>query len=750
MSKKKLLFVVDIRGWAFDNIAQFLSSTLSSKYDIEITYTVDFSSPRAFLANLAKYSNVDFIHFFYRGYLKLILEDPSSFDEKEGLDVLYKSAINIVVPDHRFLEDVADILDYQKTFKFVDTYYTTSSKLHKIYSDIKSYPAPYKEVIFDNILLEANKSKLEMSKKLVVAWIGNSEWGKMYFKQSLDPKGFDSIVIPTFKTLKNRNIEVTEAIINSKGRRRSREEVFDILRQSDILLITSACEGTPLPLIEAMSQGVAIITTDVGIASEVLPQSQKHMIVNADPEKFVSKIIELDKDRKLLAKLKKDNLKAYMEIFNNKKFFLKKWSDLIESSIGVSKERYNIKKGMLEMKRGANVASFSLSKTLISTVAKSSKLKCFLKTILKIPLAKSIAANFLFFCERLHTNGMGGFQNSIALYKSFNHALREDKVLALCHGKYPGVRNATKSFFEHTIIVPTFGFLEKFALPNFVLNKMAQLLIQSGAKKIIISGGGKILNQLAIKIKEKKEDLPVYLLWHGSPAQWSENHHLEFFAESYDLYLKGVYRGVISLKKDLNLALENYDIKSFLVQNFARNEFLIKKADTKNFTIGIWSAYAIWVKNLYPQFVALSFLERGFECHTNFDIAAAASAKFVFAPLEIKSYPSKLSHEEVARAMSKTDITLYVTNTECSPMIALESLALGIPCIVGPSSGLYDDNSYLKEMLVVNEVDSPKAIADAITRVRKNLVKIQAKIPAFVEGYNSNAEKLKARFLEEI
>jgi hypothetical protein len=90
-------------------------------------------------------------------------------------------------------------------------------------------------------------------------------------------------------------------------------------------------------------------------------------------------------------------------------------------------------------------------------------------------------------------------------------------------------------------------------------------------------------------------------------------------------------------------------------------------------------------------------------------------------------------------AMTNTNITLYITNTECSPMIALESLSLGIPCLVGPTSGLFDEDKFLNEMLTVNQVDNPIAISTAIERLIDNYDEVRRKLPDFIKNYNQKA-----------
>ena len=130
---------------------------------------------------------------------------------------------------------------------------------------------------------------------------------------------------------------------------------------------------------------------------------------------------------------------------------------------------------------------------------------------------------------------------------------------------------------------------------------------------------------------------------------------------------------------------------------------------------------------------------------TNFDYDKIPC--HVFGQIKAIKLPGILPHNELLNNIAKTDITLYVTHSECSPMIALESLALGVPCIVGPASGVYSISPYLEKMLTVNRVDCSSAIAQRINDVINNMSEIKAALPGFVKEYNQEAEMLKQGFL---
>ena len=59
--------------------------------------------------------------------------------------------------------------------------------------------------------------------------------------------------------------------------------------------------------------------------------------------------------------------------------------------------------------------------------------------------------------------------------------------------------------------------------------------------------------------------------------------------------------------------------------------------------------------------------------------------------------------------MAKNDINFYVTFTECAPLIPLESLELGVPCITSNNHHYWKDTK-LEKYLVVEKADNVNAI----------------------------------------
>jgi glycosyltransferase involved in cell wall biosynthesis len=138
----------------------------------------------------------------------------------------------------------------------------------------------------------ANQLRSKQSKTRVI-WVGNSKWGK---KQGFhDHKGFYEVVKPLKNLLQNCDSNIVLEIIDSGESRISYELVLQKIRDSDVLIQTSSSEGTGLPLLEALGLETDVITTDVGVASEVLGKGNTSKFIGKNLDEILSKLQKFSK-----------------------------------------------------------------------------------------------------------------------------------------------------------------------------------------------------------------------------------------------------------------------------------------------------------------------------------------------------------------------------------------------------------------------------------------------------------------------
>lgn len=347
----KIALVADVEGWAFDIAAHIIKEKLSSKYEIDIYYGKSEEMQDDLFIMLEKLKNYDIIHFFWR---KTLLQ----FENREFINKVkekygdYQKYVNEYVPkistgvyDHLFEDDIEFNIKFTKYCKF---YVVSSKKLLDRYSNLEYIKRPtcemgdtFEKKFFFPVNIERFNKENIKNREIIIGWVGNSTWNykeKDENGNSMDFKGLHTILKPVVKSLieKGYNIKLKYADKNIKVI--PNEEMYKFYSQIDIYVCVSAREGTPKPLLEAMGCGIPIITTEVGVASEVLIGKQREFIlgernVNRNDEiirkKLEEKLIKLYNNRGIFKELSEENYivserfesekmkEKYMKYFDN-------------------------------------------------------------------------------------------------------------------------------------------------------------------------------------------------------------------------------------------------------------------------------------------------------------------------------------------------------------------------------------------------------------------------------------------------
>src|SRR5690606_14557286 len=160
-------------------------------------------------------------------------------------------------------------------------------------------------------------------------------------------------------------------VFDSAEKKRSREEVLTTLAQQDILLVASLAEGTPLTLIEAMSLGVAVVSTPVGIAREVLPaEYMNDAVIERSADKFYETLKALMESRQTIAAMKTANQLAFKTHFASGGPLREQWLQFLQQAAArtvspeVRQQSYKLNRSMLKQHaiNGARTAVFFLKR----------------------------------------------------------------------------------------------------------------------------------------------------------------------------------------------------------------------------------------------------------------------------------------------------------------------------------------------------------------------------------------------------
>jgi hypothetical protein len=263
----------------------------------------EYASPSKLIKAVAAL-NPTIVLFTFRSVFLDALSNKRSFSL---LIKLHKSAIfGLLIPDYLEIENsepnVSGVASSSIDF-LLTTNFDLESKYKKIYGDA-CYISTYHDLVDINLINSYRNINQIESKSII--WIGNSKWGERQGK--VDHKGFREVITPLIYSL--RGEDLVFKIIDSANKRRQHREVLQELSESSILLHPSKSEGTGLPILEAALLGCYPITTNVGIAQELLGEQFPFLIVDRNFESFKKTIRIIrnlnDSERHRLVKVAED------------------------------------------------------------------------------------------------------------------------------------------------------------------------------------------------------------------------------------------------------------------------------------------------------------------------------------------------------------------------------------------------------------------------------------------------------------
>jgi glycosyltransferase involved in cell wall biosynthesis len=708
-----ILLVIDRPTWAFGFIAERIAGELKDSFKIDIVATETIS--RSAFFRTVRRVNPDIIHFFWRKELLDIvneLSDNARYIKRRK--ALSSCHITFSVPDHLY-SSLSDIIDTSIIFNISSGYVVTSVKLLNLYNNYNIVPAPM-AIIHDLYTPTSGYTKHRKGRKIRFVWVGNSMWG--HWSGLIDHKGVTSIVNPLFRELSGKyNDDIETIMIDSAVRHISKGDVSKILKDSDIVICASESEGTPLPLLEAMEVGCAVITTDVGIAREVLPDVQKPYIVERTFDAFFNAAVRLVDDREALEQIQAANRRAFEAL----------------DRTGVGKEWSAFFHAVLESPRRSSLlgARFDLNPHLRGAapfISRFTRSKQILRAVSRITAPRR---------GQLTRQALKHIEETM-LSASIGLAANKYETLFIANPRWLGIFNSTATLARGACLpYPRLTWRDADSIRDDELSLVAETIASVRPRQIVLSGGERYQVRLARRLRSLAPQMEISVIWHGQLAQWASDYERDVFREWLAAYSAGVIGKIGTMKQSLDKVLLKQGVRAFRLSNFipswasARYSLIDTSA---GLDVGLWAASGEYRKNIFTQLMSVVL------CNKEITINHCFAEQSILDVLERFKIRNKrwgwgsLKSDMLSIAMSKTQLTLYVTLGECSPMVPLESMAAGTPALVGPVSDVYDCDTMLRSVLTVDKPETPAAIAAAINRASDARTSLLARRDEFLNA----------------
>ncbi|MCB0360097.1 MAG: glycosyltransferase, partial [Bdellovibrionales bacterium] len=321
--KRTLCFIVDVKNWAFDNIAKNISKYLCADFDITTLYITDFEDEPSLLKRVfLGETEWDIVHFLWHPLLSSLFEarqfyqvskDLSEMERRYLISRIASTCKTTAIYDHKYLSDNEHDAMQISTLNLCDGYSVSSARLDKHYRANPNLSDPL-GILSDGVDLERFRPRdLDVGssdRPVKVGWAGNSSWDSSL----VDHKGLHSIVKPLIQQFIDEGVRVEGDFCDRAVQWRPAEKMPEYYRSIDLYVCASLNEGTPNPVLESMASGVPVLTTDVGIVKEVFGPLQKQFVVaDRTSEEFGEKFRLLVSDSNLRRRLAEENLVSVKE-----------------------------------------------------------------------------------------------------------------------------------------------------------------------------------------------------------------------------------------------------------------------------------------------------------------------------------------------------------------------------------------------------------------------------------------------------
>jgi SAM-dependent methyltransferase len=277
---------------------------------------------------------------------------------------------------------------------------------------------------------------------------------------------------------------------------------------------------------------------------------------------------------------------------------------------------------------------------------------------------------------------------------------------------------------------------------------LGRMLLESQCTALVIQGYPRTYQHVLDYLYKVAPQLPVFIIWHGSFVQARLDYDWGAFSTVLDLCRQGRFKKIGLVKKGMAEILTASGFKSGFVMNRVRQIASIPSAPLLGGPhLGVWGLSTDnWLKPPFAMLAAAKLVPNSV-VHSSTISERVASFCDSFG-INVRGSGVPIPQAEMPHALSQMHLNLYVSLSECAPMLPLESLGAGVPCLFGPNSHYFEDHEYLRGRLVVPHPDDAFKIAEYSERAIAERDAIITAYHEYAPSYNKRAHKSLEDFLE--
>jgi hypothetical protein len=227
-----------------------------------------------------------------------------------------------------------------------------------------------------------------------------------------------------------------------------------------------------------------------------------------------------------------------------------------------------------------------------------------------------------------------------------------------------------------------------------------------------------------------------YLVWHGTTTQWVWDDERRYAQMAIRMAREGKVRRFSAIRRGLGpvVGATNFAPQLLNMPPLVGDRLIRRRASEQDNCNALAPSWNDLRKNLATNVLAAQNVERVGSVYV--------VARDFELPHWLGSKVTKIayrSHESMLELMATMNIVLNVTTIDCHPMVDLEAMAVGTPCIRGPLflDGL-EDHPYVQ----ATSVGNPMSVADIATRIQGVLSMDGRELAELMSDYKSKLLKL--------
>lgn len=322
-----------------------------------------------------------------------------------------------------------------------------------------------------------------------------------------------------------------------------------------------------------------------------------------------------------------------------------------------------------------------------------------------------------------------------------NTRSKNPEAICVLHPDWRGIHASAEQMFDVLFDIP--DNLDPQSAYHF-----ASLLAETNCKKIVMSGFPISYRYLVIALREHFPMIKISVIFHGHYNQYREDYDRQSYSTILNLAKAGKVDKLGFVKKGMaEVVAAGTGVHTGFLMNWVekvpQNPSVPMEGGPH---IGMWLLWSgNWQKPPFTM-LASSLLIPGSIIHgSDSDERMQEYIQLMNIRAEFAGKP--LPNKDLNNPMSRMHVNLYVTFHECAPMLPLESLSVGAPCLFGPVSHYFEDDEYLHKKLVVPYPDRAEVVAEYAKWAIEEREQIVQHYKDYAPNYNQQAHHMLYEFL---